>query len=295
MALTINGELVDDDVIETEFRQIKSHYERTLQVSCCERDPEFFRYAKDNLITRTLVGQTARARFPEVTTEEIQERLAKLKQEAGGEEQFYMSLGLPFADDGSLHEQVSGGVRVDKLLASVYGDEPEVSDAELRAYYASHTDAFLSEELLHVCHITKGMEGAKSRADVYDQMKKLRAELKAGADFMTIAERERGNEQQQIDLGWFRRGEFMEEFETLAFSMEEGEMSPVFMTPLGFHICKLMGRKAPAPVPFEEIKEAVSTRRREEGRDARFSAFLDEVRGAATIEDSLPEDIEPGH
>jgi hypothetical protein len=295
MALTINGELVDDDVIETEFRQIKSHYERTLQVSCCERDPEFFRYAKDNLITRTLVGQTARARFPEVTTEEIQERLAKLKQEAGGEEQFYMSLGLPFADDSSLHEQVSGGVRVDKLLASVYGDEPEVSDAELRAYYDSHTDAFLSEELLHVCHITKGMEGAKSRADVYDQMKKLRAELKAGADFMTIAERERGNEQQQIDLGWFRRGEFMEEFETLAFSMEEGEMSPVFMTPLGFHICKLMGRKAPAPVPFEEIKEAVSTRRREEGRDARFTAFLDEVRGAATIEDSLPEDIEPGH
>ena len=45
MSLRINGEEIDDELIEAEFRQVKGHYERTLQVSCCERDPEFLGYA----------------------------------------------------------------------------------------------------------------------------------------------------------------------------------------------------------------------------------------------------------
>ena len=47
MALNINGEHIDDEIIEAEFRQIKGHFERTLQVACCERDPEFRGMAKD--------------------------------------------------------------------------------------------------------------------------------------------------------------------------------------------------------------------------------------------------------
>ena len=41
MALIINGEEIDDEVIEGEFRNVKGHYERLLQVACCERDQEF--------------------------------------------------------------------------------------------------------------------------------------------------------------------------------------------------------------------------------------------------------------
>jgi hypothetical protein len=48
MALIINGEHIDEEIIEAEFRQIKGHYERTLQVACCERDPEFRGMAKDH-------------------------------------------------------------------------------------------------------------------------------------------------------------------------------------------------------------------------------------------------------
>ena len=49
MALIINGEQIDEEIIESEFRQIKGHFERTLQVACCERDPEFRGKAKDNI------------------------------------------------------------------------------------------------------------------------------------------------------------------------------------------------------------------------------------------------------
>ena len=288
MALIINGENIDDEIIETEFRQIKGHYERTLQVGCCERDPEFQGYAKDNIIARAVLNQEAARRYPEIEEDDITSRLDKLIEEAGGEEHFYMKIGMPFGSTEIVRGNVANGVRLDKLLQSVYGDEPTPSDEEVSAYYEANIHAFQSEEQIHVVHITKGLEGAKSRSEVYAKMRELRHQLTAGADFEKLAEEQRGNEQQQIDLGWFKRGEFMEEFEAIAFSMNLNEISPVFTTQLGFHLCKVMGRRDPAPVPLDQIKDAVRNRMMEESRDKKFNAFVEELKATAKIEDTAP-------
>ena len=46
MPLTINGELVDEGLLDAEFSQIKAHFEQQANVSCCERDDEFMGYAR---------------------------------------------------------------------------------------------------------------------------------------------------------------------------------------------------------------------------------------------------------
>jgi parvulin-like peptidyl-prolyl isomerase len=298
MALIINGEEIDDEVIESEFRNVKGHYERLLQVACCERDQEFRGYAKDNLISRVLLNQEAKRRLPAVADEDISSRLEKLIDEAGGETQFYLNIGMPYKDEAVVRENVAGGVRLDKMLAEVYSPEPDFSDKDLHAYYESHQELYLTDEEIRAAHITKGMQGAKSRADVYDAMRKLRRQLLDGADFMTLAEQERTEAQQQIDLGWFKRGEFMEEFETIAFSMNEGEISPVFSTQLGFHLCTILGRKPPQPKPFEEVKDAIRQRMLDEHRDEKFNRLIEELKSSASIQDTDPPDDGnccPGH
>ncbi|HEY1083799.1 MAG TPA: peptidylprolyl isomerase, partial [Prosthecobacter sp.] len=133
------------------------------------------------------------------------------------------------------------------------------------------------------------------RQDVFKVMRELRVKLLAGADFMALAEEHRSDEQQQIDLGWFKRGEFMEEFEVIAFSMNEGEISPVFTTQLGFHICTLLGRKAPEPIPFAAVKEAVRQRLGDAHKDQKFNELIASLKAAAKIEDTDPEDSPGGH
>lgn len=291
MALIINGEEIDDEVIESEFRTVKSHYERLLQVACCERDQEFRGYAKDNLISRVLLNQAAKDRFPEVEDAEVSNRLQRLMEEAGGEDAFYMNIGMPYKDEAIVRDNVAGGVRLDKMLANVYQPEPTFSEEELRAYYDSHQELYLTEEEIRAAHITKSLQGAKSRTEVYQSLRDLRQKLLAGADFLTVAEEQRTEEQQQIDLGWFKRGEFMEEFETIAFSMNQGEISPVFTTQLGFHICTVLDRRPPVPKPFEEVKEATRQRLLEEHRDKKFNALLEDLKTAAKIEDTDPADV----
>lgn len=295
MALIINGEEIDDEVIESEFRNVKGHYERTLQVSCCERDSEFRGYAKDNLISRVLLNQESVRRFPEVEEEEITSRLNRLIEEAGGETQFYLNIGMPYKNEEVVRENVKGGVRLDKMLGEAYGAEPEPTEAELRAAYERDLASYMTEEMVHAAHITKSLQGAKSRQEVFVSLREIRQQLLAGEDFMTLAEKHRADEQQQIDLGWFKRGEFMEEFEVIAFSMGEKEVSPVFITQLGFHLCTVLGHKAAEPMPFEMVKEAVRQRFIEAHKDDKFNELIARLKTEAKIEDTdPPEDADNG-
>jgi parvulin-like peptidyl-prolyl isomerase len=281
--LYVNGEEIDEDVLEGEFRQVKGHYERMLQVACCERDPEFWGYARDNVVSRVLLAQEGVRRFPVVTDEEVRERLDKLIAEAGGEQQFYLNIGLPMKDEAVIRPNVENGVRLDKMLAEVYDPEPEFAEEEMRAWYEDHVERFLTAEEIRAAHITKNLQGAQSRDEVFAEMRALRKRLMAGEDFMAMAEQERAAEQQQIDLGWFKRGEFMEEFEVIAFSMEVGEISPVFTTQLGLHLCTVLERRLPEPKGFEVVRDEVRARMLDGHRDTRFNAFLEELKAKAEI------------
>ncbi|RBP37649.1 parvulin-like peptidyl-prolyl isomerase [Roseimicrobium gellanilyticum] len=290
MALIVNGEEIEDETIENEFRTIKGHYERTLQVACCERDPEFRALAKDNLASRLIIQQEAMKRFPEVSTEDVKSRLAKLIEESGSEDQFLMRIGMPVKDEGLLHAQVSNGVRMDKMMIAVYAPEPTPTDEDMRAWYEKNIQYFLTEEEVKASHITLSLAGARSRAEVYTQVRELRGKALAGADFDALAVEHNSNKETPPDLGWFKRGEFMEEFECIAFSMNEGEVSPVFTTQLGFHICKLTGRKPAVPKPFDDVKDEVRHRMLEQHRDEKFNVFVDELKKAASIEDTDPDE-----
>lgn len=288
MALIINHETISDEVIEEEFRHIKGHFERTLQVACCERDPEFRAMAKDNVTSRALLQQESERRFPEVTEEEISARLAKLVEAAGGEDRFYQSIGLPVKDEDAVRGNVANGVRLDKTLAQVYAPEPVPDEAAQRAHYEANTKLYLTDEQIRASHISVNLGGAKSRADVYQLMRELRAKARAGADFDALAAEHNSNKELSPDLGFFKRGEFMEEFEAIAFSMDTGEISPVFVTQLGFHICKVTDRKPAVPKPFEEVRDLVKTRLVEEHRDRKFNEFVETLKNAAKIEDTEP-------
>lgn len=286
MALIVNGEEIDDEIIEGEFRTIKGHYERTLQVACCERDPEFRAMAKDNLSSRAIIQQEAKKRFPEVADEDVNNRLAKLIDEAGGEDQFYLKIGMPYKDEVLLKEQVSNGVRLDKMMSAVYAPEPVPTEEDMRAYYEGNIQLFLTEEEVRASHISMNLSGARSRQEVYAFMRELRAKGQAGEDFDALGAEHNSNKELSPDLGWFKRGEFMEEFETIAFSMAVGEISPVFTTQLGYHMCKLTDRKPPVPKPFEDVKDDVRQRIIERHRDEKFGTFVDELKKAAKIVDT---------
>ena len=84
MPLVVNGQTIDDTVIEQEFSAIKAHYESLGSISCCERDEEFRAYARENITFRALLTQEAQRTIPEPGEGEVSRAFEKLKEEHGG-------------------------------------------------------------------------------------------------------------------------------------------------------------------------------------------------------------------
>ncbi len=75
MPLIINGQRVEDAVLNGEFANIKSYFESLGNVSCCERDPEFRGYAKQNIVARVLLAQEAQRALPPTPAGQVEAAL----------------------------------------------------------------------------------------------------------------------------------------------------------------------------------------------------------------------------
>ena len=98
----------------------------------------------------------------------------------------------------------------------------------------------------------EAVDAAKKKIDNYYNL------LKSGkANFETLAHDSSDDKMSSASMGklpWFGTGKMVQEFEDQAFKLKtKGEMSAPFRTDYGFHIVKLLDRKA--PTTYEKEKE----------------------------------------
>jgi parvulin-like peptidyl-prolyl isomerase len=284
LAIVINGQRVEDDVLNAEFSNIKSYFESLGNVSCCERDPEFRGYARDNIVARVLLSQEAQRSLLPTPAEEVEAALEKLKEEHGGEQRFLMMIGATPDQLDLVRRDLEADLRVRRMIDGLVASDAEPTDAELRAYYESHVDAYRTAEEVRASHILKAARGEK-RHESYELLRDLRRQLQAGAEFEPLAKAHSDKGDEHIDLGFFRRGELAEEFEIVAFSLNVGEVSPVFATPFGYHLIQLTDRKPATPKPFDDVRDEVREQMLAERKQEKAKALVNELKGRAVIED----------
>jgi hypothetical protein len=288
-ALIINGDEIDDMVVEEEFDAIKDHHERLGDVVCCDRDVEFRDRAKSNVINRFLLHQESSKKFGTVEAGEIDEAVAQLKEDHGGEEKFYENVGMSADQEDDIRAKVATTLSVDRILREHVGEDVEPSDEDLRQFYKDHQADFMTDEEVHAIHIYLEPGDQADADEKYAVLRETRQQLLAGADFEAKA-KELCREDHQLDLGFFKRGGLgIMEVEILTFSMNIGEISPVMPTHFGYHIFKLLDRKASEPIPFEEVKEKIQERFSNEQRESKINGLVDSLKNKATIEEIEPE------
>lgn len=99
-------------------------------------------------------------------------------------------------------------------------------------------------ELAHIFINPKASSKVKIKARKFAQS--LLDSIKNGSDFAKLAEKysdDPGSAKFGGDLGFVKRGVFYPEFESVAFSLSDGELSNVVESPVGFHIIQLLERR----------------------------------------------------
>src|SRR5581483_9891782 len=135
-----------------------------------------------------------------------------------------------------------------KLLNTKIHSQLKVSDDDLRAEYEKTYVQANGEEEVHARHILLQLKRDASRAD--DAAARQRAEeiaqrIRAGADFAKLAKdlSDGPSASQGGDLGYFKRGVMVSEFEKVAFSLPVGAVSDPVRTQYGWHIIQVLDRR----------------------------------------------------
>ncbi|HEM48659.1 MAG TPA: hypothetical protein ENO27_00480 [Caldithrix sp.] len=124
----------------------------------------------------------------------------------------------------------------------------KISRREVEEFYKQYKDSLPGmPETVEISHILKIVKPSDESLSVaYDKASSILAEIKAGADFETLAEKysdDKASAKRGGDLGLISRGDFVTEFETAAFQLKDGEISDIVQSQFGFHIIQMIERR----------------------------------------------------
>lgn len=141
-------------------------------------------------------------------------------------------------------------------------EEAKIEGKEIEEYYEKQKEDYRIPEKIRVRHILIKEE----RKEALEKIKEIKRRLKEGEDFESLAKefsqcpsKEKGG-----DLGFFKKGDMVPEFEGVAFRLKKGQISRPVRSRFGYHIIKLEERKETCIPLLDEVREKIKRTLKEE-------------------------------
>jgi len=168
-------------------------------------------------------------------------------------------------------EEAKKKIIMAKFMKLEVDDKIKLSEEDMKKYYEGHLDQYKKPELWRASHILVASEA---------EAKDIAAALAGGKKFQELAKEKsidataaRGG-----DVGYFRKGQVLPEFENACFALEVGQTSPVVHTQFGYHVIKLTDRTPESQQSFEEARPAIENDFRASKRNELFGRLVQELK-----------------
>ncbi len=208
---------------------------------------------EDLLYQQLLLEQ---ARIDSVTADETQvsaeldRRIAYFEQQIGGRDKLEKFYGKSITEiKADFHDQVADQLLSQQMQQKITGDA-RVTPKEVEQFYnAIPKDSlpFINAGVEYARISIYAKPTAEEDRRVKNKLEGYRdAIVKGEKDFCTMAilySEDPGSASQCGELGMVPQGVMVPEFDAVAMSLKDGEISPVFKTKFGYHIMEMIDRK----------------------------------------------------
>jgi peptidyl-prolyl cis-trans isomerase C len=187
------------------------------------------------------------------------------------------------------------GIAIEQLVDEEIVRKINVSDKEVKEYYDANLEKFKQPEQVKASHILIKVDpkaDESGKAEARKQIEMIQKKVKKGEDFEALAKEYSGcpSSTKGGDLGYFGRGQMVKPFEDAAFALEPGQVSNIVETRFGYHLIKVIEKKPPTTMSFDEVKERIQRYLKQQRIREKVLAYVEELRGKAKVETFLGED-----
>jgi len=246
--------------------------------------------ALNSLINKKLIEQKIRELDIKVTDEEVRQAIEDVKKSNNiTQENLKEALEARGITFDEYKAQIKEQLERLRLISMEVRSKIQISEKEMREYYAANPEKFQVDEAFHARQIffpisPKAMEEERKRTTA--SAEKVLAEVKGGADFAELAKKysKDPSAAEGGDLGFLKKGELLPEFDEALVNLKPGEISGLIRTPAGIHILKLEEMRQGKSRSFEAAKPEVEDLLYKKRSEERFSQWIDDLRKNAAVE-----------
>ena len=243
---------------------------------------------RETLINRTLLLQQSKSMGIEVKDSLVTKALEEFKTAFKDENAYQQELGEMGFTEASLTTQIQDGLTIKSLIDKEVVQKLSLSDQQVRAYYDDNPNLFRKPEQVKASHILvqvpQNADEAK-RAEALSTIQALKTRIDNGENFATLAMEHSDcpSKAKGGDLGFFGREQMVKPFSDAAFALQPGQISDVVQTRFGYHLIRVTERQAEQTMAFNDVKEAIATRLRQEQEGKKIDAYLENLKKHADI------------
>ncbi len=222
-----------------------------------------------------------------IPEEWLRNSVASIEQRYASREEFIEDLEANGLDEAALRHSLYRELMFDAVMQRVVSESTSVSDTDVRLFYEMHHERFEQPELRVARHILitvnpdfpentreaalarieQAAEKLGGRANRFPQFAQQYSECPTAMD---------GGK-----LGELKSGQLYPELDTMLFNMEEGEISPVIESELGFHLLLCEKIKPGKRTPFAKVEQKIRAILEQRHRHSCQKAWLEELKDSA--------------
>jgi peptidyl-prolyl cis-trans isomerase C len=267
----VNGEPITAEALGRELRQIRAGGEGEPVTAPLRKQ------VLGDLVDRALLLQQARARSIAVGQDQVERAFLRVRGEYPGTH-FDDLLARERLSQAELKARLKEQLTVERLFHDEVFPRVLVPPADVDRWFAEHPAEFAEPERVRVLQVV--VSSRDEAAALRDRLRRDPSRFAEVARASSIApEGKNGGE-----LGWIGRGAGFPEVFDVCFSMPIGSVSDVVPSPYGFHVFRVVERKAASRRTLDQARGEISERLLRDRQSRSQGEYLASLRSRATIQ-----------
>ncbi len=224
--------------------QRPQEFQRTLQ----ELQPQVLQLLIDQNIIKAKAEEDSVIIKEHEIEQALQQQIDNMVSQVGSEEALEEQLNMSIREiRNEYRDEVHKRLLVERYQQTKFANI-SVSRREVEKFYKAYKDSIPEmPKRANVSHIViKTQPGTSADSLAVSQLRDIKSKIQEGTSFEELAQQysqDPGSRRQGGDLGFVSRGTLVPEFEQVAFSLQQGEISDIIETEFGYHIIKLEERR----------------------------------------------------